>query len=70
MAIGETQLLTVTILPLGIEAEVFYSSSDANIATVNGMGRITAVAEGTSTITVRAGEITKTITIKVKKTVN
>ena len=42
MAIGDKQLLTVTVLPLDTtEQTVTYSSDNTKVAEINGMGRIT-----------------------------
>ena len=49
MIVGEKQLLTVTILPYdATETSVTYSSSNETVATINGMGRITAVSIGST----------------------
>ena len=42
-----------------------YSSSDAKVATVDGNGKITAVANGSATITVKSADGNKTATVKV-----
>ena len=53
MIIGEKQLLSVTILPLDTtETTITYSSSNKKVASVNGMGRITALSLGKTSITV------------------
>lgn len=50
-----TEQLTVTFAPTNASLrEVAYSSSDEEIATVSSAGLITAVAEGTATVTVTA----------------
>lgn len=52
MTVGEKQLLSVTVLPLDATNQtVTYSSSNTAVATINGMGRITAVSVGKTTIT-------------------
>ena len=52
MAVGEKQLLTVTVLPTDAASQtITYSSSNTAVATINGMGRITALSVGTTTIT-------------------
>lgn len=52
MAVGEKQLLTVTVLPVDATNQTLsYTSSNTAVATINGMGRITAIAIGQTTIT-------------------
>lgn len=66
MTVGEKQLLSVTVLPLNAGETAFtYSSSDTKIATINGMGRITALAIGSTTITVTAGQISQSFELRV-----
>ncbi|GAB1857218.1 hypothetical protein MHTCC0001_20540 [Flavobacteriaceae bacterium MHTCC 0001] len=51
--VGETSSLTATITPSDATNQaVTWSSSDSSIASVNSNGMVTAVAEGTATITV------------------
>lgn len=51
--VGETASLTATVTPEdATEQGVIWSSDDENIATVDGNGLVTGVAEGTVTITV------------------
>ena len=52
MEIGQRQLLTVTVLPLGANASLSYQSSDPSVAEINGMGRITALGAGVAQIQV------------------
>ncbi len=66
MTIGERQLLSVTILPMDASDTVItYSSSDTNVATINGMGRITALKPGNTTITASAGDISQFFVLSV-----
>ena len=52
MTVGDKQLLVVTILPMNAsEFELSYHSSNTEVATVNGMGRITALKKGKTKIT-------------------
>ncbi len=62
---GRTQLLYITLLPIGSEASVQYTSSDESIATINAMGRITALQAGTVRIQVQAGTCQKEIEVTV-----
>ena len=68
MAVGEKQLLYVTVLPVNVENQTLsYTSSDIHVATINGMGRITALAEGETTITVFCQDVKAEFLLKVKK---
>lgn len=63
---GATRQLNVTIEPSNAtNQEVSYVSSDNGAATVNASGLVTAVAEGTATITVTVGGKMDTATINV-----
>lgn len=66
MTVGEKQLLSVTVLPLNAsDATITYSSSNTDIATISGMGRITAVTIGKTIITVTAGEVSQSFELQV-----
>ncbi len=52
---GEGKLLNVRLFPEGTTEKVIFLSEDPNVATVSDKGMITAVAEGTTTITVTCG---------------
>lgn len=66
MKAGEKQLLTVTILPVNADGQaVTYSSSDENVAAINGMGRITAKSVGTAEISVSCSKITEKFVLTV-----
>ena len=58
-AAGETQQLTAES-----KKELTWSSSDETVATVDQSGLVTAVAPGTATITVSAGDVSATCTVK------
>jgi uncharacterized protein YjdB len=63
LAIGGTQQLTPTILPANATNKtVNYSSSNSAVATVNAAGLVTAIANGTATITVTTVSGSKTST--------
>lgn len=71
MAIGDRQLLIVTVLPIdAIYETIKYSSSNTDVATINGMGRITAISTGTTTITVSCGNIEEEFILTVKKSLS
>ncbi len=62
----ETELKAY-VLPLTLDAEITWTSSDEDVATVDEDGVITGVAQGKATITVTAayGDVTKTATCEV-----
>ncbi|MDQ6528401.1 Ig-like domain-containing protein [Flavobacterium sp. LHD-85] len=67
--VGGTQQLTPTILPANAtNKSVTYSSNNTAVATVNASGLITAVANGTATITVTTVDGSKTSTCLVSVT--
>ncbi|MDR1800606.1 MAG: Ig-like domain-containing protein [Lachnospiraceae bacterium] len=67
MIVGESQLLSVTILPeTVIDKAVSFSSSNEAVASINMLGRISALSVGTAIIVVQAGEVEKEIQIAVK----
>ena len=66
---GKSATLTATVLPEDADDKtVSWTSSDAAVATVEG-GKVTAVKEGTATITAKAGEKEATCAVKVMKQV-
>ncbi|NLD50740.1 MAG: Ig domain-containing protein [Clostridiaceae bacterium] len=69
MEVGDKQLLMVTVLPIdATEKKVTYSSSKEEVATVNELGRITAVKSGTARITIEAADgVKEQLNIKVNK---
>ena len=68
---GETESLTATVKPDdATDKTVTWSTSDASIATVDTNGKVTAVKEGSTTITAKAGEIKASCTVTVSNTAN
>ena len=66
LEVGTSQVLSVTPIPTNAsEYTITYTSADENKATVNALGRITAVAVGETKITVNCGKISKTFSVKV-----
>lgn len=53
LAVGETDILTVTRMPSAatMSGAVSWSSSDPSVVTVDGGGKMTAVGQGTATVT-------------------
>lgn len=63
---GTSQLLNVTLIPTDAgEQSISYKSSDAKIATVNEIGRVTGIAIGKADITVSCGKVKKKFSLKV-----
>lgn len=69
LEVGTSQILSVTIIPeeASSTAKIFYQTSDAGIATVNEIGRVTGIKEGKVTITVTCGNIKKELHLKIVK---
>ena len=64
---GESEILTATVKPDdATDKTVTWSTSDASIATVDASGKVTAVKEGTATITAKAGEKSATCKVTVE----
>jgi len=65
---GESETLTATVLPENAtDKTVSWSSGDATIATVDQNGKVTAVKEGSTTVTAKAGEKSAICTVTVTK---
>ena len=57
---GESETLSASVLPENAtDKAVTWESSDASIATIDKEGKVTAIAEGTTTVTAKAGNKTK-----------
>jgi len=62
--VGNNETLTATVAPDdATDKTVTWTTSDESIATVDENGKVTAVAEGTATITAIAGDKTATCTV-------
>ena len=71
MAVGDKQLLYVTVLPTSAtEKEIVYFSSNVEVASINSMGRITAIKEGTTTITAQCGGKTGSFELTIKQSLD
>ena len=69
MALGETVQLTATVLDRSgqpVAAAVTWSSSDASVATVSEAGLVTAVSNGSATISARSGRAAASVSVKVR----
>lgn len=63
LSVGGTQQLTPTVLPSNAtNKNVSYASNNTGVATVNASGLVTAIANGTATITVTTADGNKTNT--------
>ncbi|WP_405172242.1 immunoglobulin-like domain-containing protein [Paenibacillus sp. FSL H8-0280] len=69
LSVGDSEILVATISPSNAtNKRVIWTSSDSSVAIVNSTGKVTAVSEGTATITVQTedGEFTATSAVTVK----
>ena len=70
MIVGETVQLSATVLPSNAtDKTLSWASSKQSVATVSGSGLVTALAEGSSTITVFVGGKSATCQVTVEKKV-
>ena len=68
LTVGSTAVLTPAVYPgQDVIDTVVWESSDPAIATVSENGTVTAVAEGTATVTFRCGAAAASCTVKVEK---
>ena len=65
LAEGKSETLTATLEPEGAKADITWSSSDTDVATVDSNGKVTAVAAGNAEITATAGAHKATCTVTV-----
>lgn len=64
--VGTSQVLNVTVIPEDASSEkIHYQTSDASIATVNEIGRVTGLKEGNVTIIIICGSVKKELPIKI-----
>ncbi len=64
---GETGELKATVAPADATDDIVWSSENANVATVDQDGNVTAVAEGETTITATAGSVSASCEVIVGK---
>lgn len=67
LRVGHSQQIKVKTEPAGTEYALSYVSGDTSVATVSLDGKVTAVKNGKTEITVSSGELSDTITVNVKK---
>ncbi|HHU55509.1 MAG TPA: hypothetical protein GXZ48_02300 [Acholeplasmataceae bacterium] len=65
IVIGETEKLNAVLYPKGAKGTIMWSSSDESIATIDHNGNVTALKEGTVTITATLGNISNTFSITI-----
>lgn len=66
LEVGSELQLSVEAFPSTLASSVVWSSSSESVASVDGAGKVTAKAAGTATITVKAGDLSDSITVTVK----
>lgn len=66
MLVGQTHDITIVSEPSGSTASAAYESNDTAVVTVDGNGRLTAVAAGTTTVDVTVGGNTLTVSVTVE----
>jgi len=67
---GESETLVATVLPVNAtDKTVSWTSSNPSVATVNNAGKVTAVLNGSATITARAGNASAICTVTVSETI-
>lgn len=66
LEVGKTELLTATVTPgNAADKTVTWSSSNPSVAAVSAQGSVTAVAEGTTSISAKAGDVTAVCVVTV-----
>ena len=67
LSLKQTKKIQASVIPSNATAKtITYTSANSSVATVSSTGTIKAVAPGITTIKVKAGSITKNVTVKVK----
>ena len=66
MTIGDSETLSITLIPADVDDEIFWESSDPTIVSIDESGTITALAEGVAEITATVGDVSDTITVTVR----
>ena len=67
LRVGHSQQIKVKTEPADTEYALSYVSGDTSVATVSLDGKVTAIKNGKTEITVSSGELSDTITVNVKK---
>lgn len=66
LTVGNTQQITATAEPTGAKMTPVWSSNDVSIATVSDNGLITAVKAGNTTVQVKSGNISASVSVTVE----
>lgn len=68
IAVGAVASVSVAVSPSSAvsTAEVIFTSSNEQVATVNAFGKVTGVSKGTATITAQCGDVVRSIEVTVK----
>lgn len=66
MAVGEEQKLNIMLLPKESKKEIIYSSSDEKVAKIDETGKIIALQQGTTMISVKCQELEKSFLLTVE----
>ena len=66
ISVGETVELTTSIVPSDSTETITYSSGNKSVATITSAGKIEGISKGETTITISAGDFSKTFNLKVR----
>ena len=67
MIVGTSQILLVSVIPADAsDKTISYTSLTPEIASVNALGRVTALTAGTAIIQVSAGAVTRSVSIRIE----
>lgn len=64
--LGTSWQLTATVEPANTPDQIIYSSADPKVATVDASGKLTAIGNGSTTITVTCGSVSTQCTVTVQ----
>lgn len=67
MGVGDTYTLTATVSPAEAEVTLEWISANPDVVSVDTDGNLTAIAAGTTTVTVRSGEISASCNVTVSE---
>lgn len=65
--VGNTETLSAEVEPIDSSDDVIWKSDNTKVATVDAGGKVTAIAEGTATVTATAGDKSASCVVKVEK---
>ena len=66
LTVGDVETLVATVTPADTTDKVTWASGDDSVATVDAVGKVTAVGVGETTITAKAGSVSATCAVKVE----